>query len=53
MTLKSSPFRLFIPRNVPGITSPMWFLLKSMYSRDDRVSRSTSLMVWKGKREMD
>ena len=48
LTLRSNPLRLFIPRNVPGITSPMWFLLKSMYSREESERRSTSLIVWKG-----
>ena len=48
MTLKSNPLRLFMPRNVPGITSPMWFLLRSMYSREESERRSTSLIVWKG-----
>ena len=37
-----------MPRNVPGMTSPMWFLLRSMYSREESERRSTSLIVWKG-----
>lgn len=45
LTLKSRPLRLFIPRKVPGMISPIMFLLRSMYSKDESVSMSTSLMV--------
>ena len=42
MTLKSRPFRLAMPRKVPGMISWIRFLLRSRYSKDPRDSRSTS-----------